>query len=81
MGYNQFEFNDGSRAALTFHCGPLLKEVLVVPKNAESFWEAVVSAGEVEGGTSVLSPTSPDGVSCRNVSTRAISGADRKSVV
>lgn len=32
MGYNQFEFNDGGRAALTFHCGPLLKEVLVAPK-------------------------------------------------
>lgn len=34
-----------------FHCGLLLKQVLVVPKVGSS-WEAVVSAGEAEGGTS-----------------------------
>lgn len=39
-----------------FHCGLLLKEVLVVPKVGSS-WEVVVSAGEAEGGTSTcLSP-------------------------
>lgn len=57
MFYNQFEFNGGSRAALMFHCGLLLKEVLVVP-NVGSSWEAVVSAGEAEGGTSTCLPLS-----------------------
>lgn len=57
-----------------FHCGLLLKEVLVAPKVGSS-WEAVVSTGEAEGGTS-MSLTSPDGMSCRNVFVRAISGAN-----
>lgn len=37
-----------------------------------------MSAEEAEGGTS-MSPTSPDGMSCRNVFIRAISGANAYS--
>lgn len=43
-----------------FHCGLLLKEVLVVPEVGSS-WKAVVSTGEAEGGTSTGLPPPPTG--------------------